>query len=67
MPEALRKNEFSLRVVDTLLNWADVGRKSLEKDRLDSLMWQLPLGRGEGRTAVVAVCGTVVSVCFTFQ
>ena len=46
--EALRKNEFSLRVVDTLLNWADVVTKSLEKDRLDSLMLQVTLGRGEG-------------------
>ena len=53
--EAPRKCEFSLRVVDTLLNWADVGTKSLEKDHRDSLMLQMLLSRGEERMAVVAV------------
>ena len=53
--EALRQNQFSLRVVDALLNWADFGEKSLEKDRLDSLILRMPLSRGERRTAAVAI------------
>ena len=54
MQEALRNNEFSLRVVEALLNWEDVRTQSLEKDRLDSFMLQMPLSRGEGRPAAVA-------------
>ena len=48
-------NEFSLRVVHSLLGWADVWTRSLEKDRLESLLLQTPLSRGEGRTAAVAI------------
>ena len=54
LQEALRKNEFSLLVLETLLNCADVGTKSLETDRLDSLMLQMQRSRGERRTAAVA-------------
>ena len=38
-------------------NWVDLGTKSLEKDRLDRLMLQMPLSRGGRRTAVVANAG----------
>ena len=55
MQEALWKGVLNLRVVDTLLCWADIWTKSLEKDRLDSLMLQMPLSRREGQTARVAV------------
>ena len=47
--KALRKIEFRLRVVGTILVWADVGAKSIEKDRLDSVMLRMPLSRGEER------------------
>ena len=53
--DALRKSEFSLRVVDTLLNWADVGTKSIKKDRLECLILQMPLSRGEERTTAVTI------------
>ena len=59
----MRKNEFSLRVVETHLNWADVGTKSLDKDRLDSLMLQMPLSQREGANGGSGVRGTLVSVC----
>ena len=65
--DALRKSEFSLRVVDTLLNWADVGTKSIKKDRLDSVLLQMPLSRGRGTNDGSDDCDTLVPVCFTFQ
>ena len=54
MQEALRKNKFTLRIVDELLTLADTGKKSLEKGRLDSLMCQ-PLGGANGAVAVAAL------------
>ena len=53
--DALRKSEFSLRVVDTILNWADVGTESIKKDRLDSVLLQMPLSREEERTTAVTI------------
>ena len=50
--DALRKNEFSLRVVDTLLSWADVGTKSLEQVLT--------------ACAVRGDCGTLFLVCCIF-
>ena len=43
--EALRNKEFQLAIVDTLLNWADIGTKAHAAERLDSLVRQLPLRR----------------------
>jgi hypothetical protein len=45
-----RDRVFDLRPVDTLLNWADLGTKAHERERLDSLCRQMPLRR-EGRNA----------------
>ena len=40
--ELFRKGEASIKVVDTLLNWADLGTKALDKSRLLSLLRQMP-------------------------
>ena len=61
MQEEQRKKDFSLRVVDTPPNLAEVGKRSLDMDRLDSLMLQMPLRRGEGRQAAVPIAA------FSFQ
>lgn len=40
-----RKGVLKVEPVDTLMNWADLGTKVLDKSRLDSLMNQLPIKR----------------------
>ncbi len=48
--EEVRQKRLALDSVDTSMNWADVGTKAHPKDRLDSLMSQLPLRRQGGIT-----------------
>ena len=51
MQEALRKKEFELAVVDTLLNWGDIGTKAHAAERLEvqRLRWH-------GLSSVSASC-----------
>ena len=46
--ELFRKDDAKLDKVDTLLNWADIGTKALEAERLDSLMMHMPMSRRRG-------------------
>ncbi len=50
MQQKYRDRVFDLRPGDALLNWADLGTKAHEKERLDSLCRQMQLRR-EGRIA----------------
>ena len=54
--EEVRKKRLALDPVDTSMNWGDIGTKAHPKDRLDSLMSQLPLRR----TVVGAVVAGLV-------
>ena len=58
--QAHRERKFSLGIVDTLFNWADVGTKALEASRLDSLVKQMPLRR-EGRKATAALTSLIMA------
>ena len=55
--QKLREKGFFLKYVDTLLNWADIGTKALDKECLDSLCSQLPLRREERKTVALALAG----------
>ena len=43
--EEVRKKRLALDSVDTSMNWGDIGTKAHPKERLDSLVSQLPLRR----------------------
>ena len=43
--EEVRRKRLAIDAVDTSMNWADIGTKVHTKERLDSLMRQLPLVR----------------------
>eukprot|EP00929_Paragymnodinium_shiwhaense_P111971 TRINITY_DN8021_c0_g1_i4.p1 TRINITY_DN8021_c0_g1~~TRINITY_DN8021_c0_g1_i4.p1 ORF type:complete len:1618 (+),score=271.11 TRINITY_DN8021_c0_g1_i4:701-5554(+) len=58
--EMVRRREVVVRCVDTLLNWADLGTKVLDKERLDSLLRQMPLRRGEGHRATTGIAAMVL-------
>jgi KUP system potassium uptake protein len=51
--EEVRKKRLALDSVDTSMNWGDIGTKAHPKDRLDSLMNQLPLRRTGGVQSTV--------------
>ena len=51
--EEVRKKRMALDPVDTSMNWGDIGTKAHPKDRLESLMSQLPL-RGSSRSRISA-------------
>ena len=63
--QTYREKKFGLGVVDTLLNWADIGTKALEKERLDSLVKQMPLRR-EGRNTAASTALAVLLLAQTF-
>ena len=64
--EAYRKKEFQLVSVDTLLNWADIGRKAHTSERLTSLLRQMPLRLREGQTKA-STCLTLINEEHTVQ
>ena len=51
-----RKKEFQLVLVDTLLNWADIGTKARTSERRTSLLRKMPLRLGEGHTKQALAC-----------
>ena len=52
--DVFRREDAKVRAVDTLLNWADIGTKALDKERLESLVKQLPIRRPEGLVPATA-------------
>ena len=60
LQQAVRDKVLTIEPVDTLLNWSDLGTKSLDKGRLDSLMRQMPIQRTVLVGALVAALVTPV-------
>ena len=61
MQQKLREKGFSPKCVDTLLNWADIGLKALDKERLDSLCGQVPLRREGRKTVALALAALILA------
>ena len=59
--EEVRKKRMAMDPVDTSMNWGDIGTKAHPKDRLDSLMSQLPLRRTVVGAVAAGECGAFCS------